>query len=312
MRIFPSASESSRLLAMVTRWVYGCPMSRRFLDRARTWPSWPIIASQNAQSEILISLHDILLREQWSRDYAASKNPLNQYGAKYFSSGDEDGITLEILRRLELSSGTFAELGCGGGLENNTLILLAHGWRGFWIGGEDLSFDNTINPDQLRFLKAWVTLNNLPRLIKEGMDQLDIRQVDVLSIDLDGNDYYFLRSILERGIQPKLIILEYNAKFPPPSRFVIDYDDKHIWKLDDYYGASLTSFVELLDQYTLVCCSITGGNAFFVQNTYRSKFPEVPDSITDIFIGCRYQLFKHFAHATSPKTVEQILRSQTQ
>ena len=64
-------------------------------------------------------------------------NPLNRFGRKCFSQSNEDGITLEILRRIgRLGPGAYTEFGVGNGAENNTLILAAMGWKGFWVGNE--------------------------------------------------------------------------------------------------------------------------------------------------------------------------------
>jgi hypothetical protein len=41
-----------------------------------------------------------------------------------------------VISASNVETGTFAEFGVGNGLENNTLILLASGWRGFWIDGQ--------------------------------------------------------------------------------------------------------------------------------------------------------------------------------
>jgi len=58
----------------------------------------------------------------------AHPNPLNAFGKKCYSQTDEDGITLEILRRIDcLRNGTYAEYGVGDGTENNTLVLAALG-----------------------------------------------------------------------------------------------------------------------------------------------------------------------------------------
>jgi hypothetical protein len=287
-------------------------MIRKLLVGARAWLSWPVVQAQllRRQNEFLESQHDLLVRAEWSRSKDEAKNPLNRFGAKYFSQGDEDGLTLEIVKRLGIKNGTFAELGVGNGFENNTLILLASGWRGFWIGGEDLAFNHKLNPRRFSFLNAWVSLENVTSLIKLGLESHGIRTLDVLSLDLDGNDYYLVREILKVGILPKLFILEYNAKFPPPIRWTIKYDANHSWDVTDYQGASLAIFAELLSEfsYTLVCCNTaTGANAFFVKNEYLSHFADVPKSIDDIFIECRYQVFKRWGHPPSPKTVERML-----
>jgi hypothetical protein len=250
------------------------------------------------------------MRAQWAQLFSAAKNPLNRFGAKYFSQNDEDGITLEIVKRLGIGAGTFAELGVGNGLENNTLILLANGWRGFWIGGEDLDFNHKLNPQRFAFFKAFVSLENVAILMQQGFKNIATNELDVLSLDLDGNDYYFAKELLKNGVLPKLFIIEYNAKFPPPIKWAITYNANHLWDGTDYFGASLALFSELLTEfsYTLVCCNAaTGSNAFFVGNEYLSYFPDVPKNIDDIFVGCHYQLYQRYGHQPSPKTIERML-----
>ena len=269
------------------------------LSRVRDW-----------LTRIQQSQHDFLMRAQWEQSLSTAKNPLNRFGAKYFSQTDEDGITLEIVRRLGIKAGTFAELGVGNGLENNTLILLANGWRGFWIGGQDLDFNHKLNPQRFTFFKAWVSMENLAHLMQQGFQNIAKNELDVLSLDLDGNDYYFAQELQKTGVLPKLFILEYNAKFPPPIKWAIKYDANHSWDGTDYFGASLALFSELLSgfSYTLVCCNAaTGANAFFVRNEYLSHFPDAPKDIDDIFVGFRYQLYQRWGPAPSSKTIERML-----
>ena len=103
---------------------------------------------------MLRNTHDFLLDLKWSTTARELTNPLNRFGAKFFSQSDEDGITLEIIRRIGLKTGTFLELGVGDGLENNTLVLLSVGWRGAWFGGETLAFDPQSNPKHLYYKQA--------------------------------------------------------------------------------------------------------------------------------------------------------------
>jgi hypothetical protein len=279
---------------------------KKNLSHVRDW----LTRVQQSQLNVQESQHDFLMRAQWAQSLKAAKNPLNRFGAKYFSQTDEDGITLEIVRRLGIKAGTFAELGVGNGLENNTLILLANGWRGFWIGGQGLDFNHKLNPQRFTFFKAWLSMENIANLMQRGFQNIAKNELDVLSLDLDGNDYYFAQELLESGVLPKLFILEYNAKFPPPIKWTIKYDANHSWDGTDYFGASLALFSELLSvfSYTLVCCNAaTGSNAFFVRNEYLSHFPDVPKDIDDIFVGCQYQLYQRWGHAPSSKTIERML-----
>ena len=135
--------------------------------------------------------------------------------------------------------------------------------------------------------------------------------VDVISIDLDGNDYYFCNQLLKSGVSPSLFIVEYNARFAPPIKFVIDYDKNHNWDSSDYYGASLQSFVDLFTkyQYRLICCNAaTGVNAFFVKDINIHLFPEVPDDIEDIYTSPFFILHSGFLMPKSPKTFESIIK----
>lgn len=116
---------------------------------------------------------------------------------------------------MKLQTGIFVEFGVGNGSENNTLILLASGWRGFWVGGENLFFDYEYDQSRFCFLKRWVDINNVLPNFKEGMASIGATVIDVLSLDLDGNDIYLTEKLLENGISQKLFIVEYNAKFPP-------------------------------------------------------------------------------------------------
>ncbi len=258
----------------------------------------------------LIDLREIALSELSERRVSTHPNPLNKFGKKCFSQADEDGLTLEILRRLNLTrDGVFAEFGVGDGMENNTLILKALGWKGFWVGAEELVFDPDSDKQRFTYLNEWITVENIAQLAQKGLTNIGSHQIDVASLDLDGNDIHFVRKLLSSGIQPKLFIVEYNAKFPPPIRWEIKYDPNHFWQGDDYFGASLASFVDLFQShsYRLVCCNAqTGSNAFFVKSAFETLFPEIPDQVEKIFVGPNYHLPRQVGHKPSVRTISSL------
>lgn len=260
----------------------------------------------------LEELKNLMLYHQKKTLQANHPNPLNKFGKKCFSQTDEDGITLEILRRIkQLDGGVYAEFGVGDGTENNTLILAALGWKGFWVGGEKLKIEiNRDNHKKFAYLKEWITLENISDLTGKGCAEIGAEKLDVISLDLDGNDIYLVEKLLADGFKPKLFIVEYNAKFPPPIKFQIDYDPKHIWQSDDYFGASLASFEKLFDGfgYKLVCCnSHTGVNAFFIDATYADSFSDVPTDINQIYVEPRYHRPTKYGHAQSLRTINKII-----
>lgn len=236
-----------------------------------------------------------------------ASNPLNKMGQKYFSQNDEDGILLEILGRIGLLdaeySGSFIEYGVGDGLENNSLILLMHKWKGAWVGNEDLAFEN-YNPDTLSYTKGWITLDNAAEIYLNSQQKLNVDEFDVFSMDLDGNDIHFIDSVLESGCRPKIIITEYNSKFPPPVDFTVKYDPAHQF-IGDYMGASLQKITDTITPYGyfLACCNITGVNAFYIRNDYKKYFTDIPASINQIFMPPNYGIVTRVGHPVSPKTI---------
>jgi hypothetical protein len=156
---------------------------------------------QRSILSLIAQLKDMELDFQTKQLRATHINPLNRFGNKCFSQTDEDGITLEIVRRLGLTKGVYAEFGVGNGLENNTLILAACGWRGFWVGGEDLVFDYS-KATNFHNIQDWITIDNILAHAHAGMNALGASEIDVLSLDLDGNDIYFLEKLLTDRIRP--------------------------------------------------------------------------------------------------------------
>lgn len=274
---------------------------------------------QKTTSEVLsapaafFDLKDLLLLDATKNARSTHVNPLNRHGCKCFSQADEDGITLEILRRINrLEGGVFAEFGVGDGMENNTLVLAALGWRGLWVGGETLRFDMNDNADKsYAYLQEWITRDNIVSLASTGLAKIGAHAPDVISLDLDGNDIYLIEELLESNLRPRLFIAEYNAKFPPPIRFQISYDAAHKWAGDDYFGASLTTLNNLFSNfgYRLVCCnSQTGSNAFFLDAKYSELFKDIPTELTDLYCEPRYHRYKYYGLKQSVRTIKKVLR----
>jgi hypothetical protein len=252
-------------------------------------------------------LADQMFYEVSQKRRESDKNPLVRAGLKCFSQTDEDGITLEIINRINPANKTYLELGPGNGLENNTLILAALGWKGVWIGGEDLAWNYTVAQDRLLFIKQWVNVDVIPGLLATVNGWLG--DIDVVSIDFDGNDFWIAQAMLEHGARPAVFIVEYSAKFPPEVVYTMPYNPTHEWDGSDYFGASLAAFNLLFQKhnYTLVACnSQTGANAFFVHTDHISKFDDCPRQLKDLYQPPRYFDYTNYGHEKSAKTVESL------
>ena len=231
-------------------------------------------------------------------------------GWKVFSQNDEDGILQECLRRLSPAK-TFMEFCCGDGLEKNTHFLLLQGFRGVWLDGSQNNIEHIrTGLGGLKFNNLWVrqdflTLDNISDLLRSSLEFLGLDDLDVFSLDVDGNDIYFAEYIQEM-VHPKILIVEYNGKFPPPLSLSIEYNPEHTWQRDDFHGASLQKFVDVLDRYMLVACNVVGVNAFFVRKDVASGFTEYPVEL--VYQPPRLGLTGYpVYHAASFKWLKQIL-----
>ena len=202
---------------------------------------------------------------------------LIKYGHKVYSQNEEDGIIQEIFNRIGTTNKVFVEFGIGDGLENNSLALLMNDWKGLWIEGSSTAVNNikdnfrsVIDSERLKVVEAFITKDNINEIISDNINE---KEIDLLSVDIDGNDIHIYNEI--SVINPRVVIMEYNAKFPPPIMFTVDYNATHTWQGDDHVGASLKYIERDLNKrgYKLVGCDLAGVNAFFVrEDLLEDKF----------------------------------------
>ena len=224
----------------------------------------PELSRHLAELQVLRSWH-----EEIARPRHADPKRLLRCGFKVYSQNDEDGIIQEIFRRIGVAHRTFVEFGVQTGVQCNTARLLVDGWSGLWIEADSAAAAE-IRRDFAPFMRAGtlalqhsvVTAETIEVLIERGGMR---GEVDVLSIDIDYNDYWVWKAI--EGIDPRVVIIEYNATLRPPMSMVVPYRSDGRWDGSNFYGASLEALVRLgkAKGYRLVGCSIAGVNAFFVR-----------------------------------------------
>ncbi len=193
----------------------------------------------------------IQLTEYYEKVLSSPRNAapkrLLQHGYKVFSQNDEDGIIQEIFARIGTDSKVFIEFGSSSGLECNTLNLLLAGWRGLWMDAlqQDIDFIHQhfsylIQQQKLKAVMSYINAENIDQLIQTHT--LD-SNVDLLSIDIDSNDYWVWQAI--GVISPRVVIIEYNASIRPPISLVVEYQSNRAWDGSSYFGASLAALEKL-------------------------------------------------------------------
>ncbi len=251
---------------------------------------------------------------------------INQHEKKIYSQNGEDGILEFIFSTIGTTNKFSIEFGVGHGSECNTIYLLEKkGWRGLMMDYRAESAVQTDSPpkpssgpfkDIKRSIKALLgkptqaqPVTTYPLDIKnekvtaENIQQLlqkyDVPQhFDLLSIDIDFNDYWVWKAITDYA--PRVVVIEFNSSIPPTESRVVPYDPNARWDGTNYFGASLLALTNLgaSKGYTLVGCDSNGVNAFFCKSELISNLQL--SSIQDLYRPPRYGEVKHGVHTGHP------------
>lgn len=182
---------------------------------------------------------------------------------KVFSQWGDDGIIQYLINKIDVPK-TFVDIGAGTYTQPDTRFLLEHdNWSGLAIDASSVdSFkDSELYPCyDITAKQAFVTTENVNELI-------DFKEVGLLNIDIDGNDYWIWKAL---KVNPIIVIVEYNPYFGLRP-ITVPYDEDFIRNVAHhssmYYGASLMSLCDLAKEkgYVFVGCNSHGGNAYFVR-----------------------------------------------
>lgn len=249
------------------------------------------IANLSISSEQKLLMHGRLLSESVkSRKRIAY---LSEVEFNVFSQWGDDGIIQWLVYNLEFPNKTFIEFGVGNYRESNTrFLMMNNNWTGFVMDGSESNVAQIINSEdfwkyELSAKAVFIDTDNINNMLSSS--QLG-KDVGILHIDLDGNDYWIWKEI--NVINPVVVILEYNSVFGIDRAITIPYDrafyrtNAHYSNL--YFGASLRALYQLSADkgYSFIGCNSAGNNAYFIR---RDK---LNDSVQEISLENGYVLSK--------------------
>lgn len=208
-----------------------------------------------------------------SLNEAKKTKNLNEYEFKVFSQWGEDGIIQHLTKSIEITNKTFIEFGVEDFFESNCrFLLMKDDWKGFVIDGSKSNIHRLKNSyfywkHQLDAVDKFITKENIEEILTTSGFENDL---GILSVDLDGNDFYILDAI--KNYNPRILICEYNSVFGVSRKIATPYQadfyrtNAHHSNL--YWGASLAAMTYLADKkgYSLVGANTAGNNAFYVRN----------------------------------------------
>lgn len=212
----------------------------------------------------------------------------NQQSNTYSQYGEDGALSLIFS---ELGIGTtnkfLVDFGAGDGKWlSNSRLLLENEWSGLLMDG-----DNRGNPI---VKKEFITAENICQLFSKYKVP---KKFDLLSIDIDGNDLWVLKKILDGRYSPRVIIAEFNGTIGKWINKTIKYNPDHRWNNNDYYGVSFEALriFGIEYSYTLIA-QISCTNMIFV----RSDIIEQGD------YGIDYIPMQYHAHFPNGEWVEYI------
>lgn len=209
---------------------------------------------------------------------SATGNPAN-FRKVVTSQWGEDGIIEEIFRRIGTENEFCVEFGAWDGkhLSNSWDLWHNKGWSAILIEGDRERCD-ALAQSLRDFPKAKAHHAYVAAEGENSLDHILTRlgappRLDLLSIDIDSDDYYVFESL--RSFTPRLVVVEYNPTVPPETDLV--------QARGEYFGASARALVRLArgKGYKLVCCTET--NCFFVLDADFARLGIPEPSLEEVF-----------------------------
>lgn len=189
-----------------------------------------------------------------------------KYGANHvYSQFGEEGLLIEILKRLDIESGHAVEIGANNGKWcSNTALLIENGWTCKMVEADfnlwQTCAESWKGNDRVTSQCSMVDKYNVNAFVDETCV--------VFSTDTDGSDYDIFEALKAK---PAIVIIEVDSSIPP-----------HEDRSNVEGGASYLKMLKLAIKkgYFLVCHT---GNLVLVAKEHRSLFPEIKgDGIQNI------------------------------
>lgn len=201
-----------------------------------------------------------------SASISNEKQLLADFGYDKFSQNGEDGIVEKIFTLIGTTSKLCVEFGAWDGYHlSNTANLWTNGWKAVLIEGDSNRYDllkSNVSEYDCLCICAYVRRDS-PNTLEDILERHGVKSaIDLLSIDIDGDDYYVLQSL--RRLRPRVIICEYNPTIPA----AIDLYADHV----SHFGASVQALCRVAESLGYVLVAVTDTNCFFVQSQYEAVF----------------------------------------
>lgn len=183
---------------------------------------------------------------------------LSEYELSLYSQNGEDGVLAKIFQLIGPGSKFCVEFRAhDGNAGSNTKLFRLQGWGA-------LLLDRTFEIPSLSLYKEYVTAENINKLFEKYNVPSEF---NLLSIDIDYNDFYVWKAIDEK-YRPAVVVIEFNGTHLPTEDKVVKYHPFYSGDGTNYYGASILAFYRLgrSKGYSLIYSEKVGENLFFIRD----------------------------------------------
>lgn len=193
------------------------------------------------------------------QSYAILEVDLRPYELRLISQYGEDGILQKIFDLIGTTNKYYVEFGAGNGhfCSNTKYLREKYGWNGLLFEG------SCQENSSLNLHRAFITAENICELFA----QYNVPQeFDLISIDIDGNDFYVWQALSEQ-YRPRVVVIECNHHLDSHEDKVVRYDPSY-FDNTGYSGASVLALYNLGRAlgYSFVYHESAGINLFFVRD----------------------------------------------
>lgn len=181
-----------------------------------------------------------------------------------YAQDKEDFFILDLFKKKRLKENYFFEFGAWDGIHlSNCRLLFENGWNGCFIEADKQRFslleNNYKENDNILTLCEMIDFNsgNINHIIKQN----NITSIEVLSIDVDGNDLSIWKSL--KILKSKIVVIEFNQTIPFDTMFE-DKTDKNI-------GSSYLAIMDYASSIGYELIHVTMTNLIFIEKKFNNN-----------------------------------------
>ncbi|MDA9646270.1 hypothetical protein N9S92_00750 [Candidatus Pelagibacter sp.] len=240
--------------------------------------------------------------------FKPSNKGLLKFRDNYYSQNGEDGIILELIKRLDLNKLEVCEFGAWNGvhLSNTFNLIKNYNAKAVLIEGDEEKFKDLIKTSKsyknITPIQAYINIkeNSLDKILSNTFLKKDF---DILSIDIDSNDLEIWESL--NNYSPKIVIIEIQSNILPGIIERYNYENKTF----NSFTSTIKSGIN--KGYTAVAHT---GNLLFVRNDYLNKVnleKNLIDNSENLFIydWVNKDRTKRYLKKVLPKFIVSILKT---